>query len=212
MEDCVSNVNRSTSLRRSASILIFSSSEISDSLSRRISFASIRFSKFVSDNASYNLYRHSLAFLKVLSSFWAHVRAWSLLVSPSLASNITAASPAFDRTSQLSSRTCRMATSERQVQRITNNWSIPSSDNSRVFSKLPISPSSFTMSPNQAGFALAQSTSDAVVSIHARVCLCHKSMHAKSPRFLHDSKERAIRELSSCTISSLWIRGVVECG
>src|SRR6266849_7967250 len=107
-----------------------------------------------------------------------------------------------------------MATSERQVQRITNNSSVPANDNSRIFSELPKSPSSSEMSPNQARFALAQHTSDAVVSMHARVRFSHKpASFAKKLRFLHISKKRATRVLSSCTtFSPPRICAVVEYG
>src|SRR5882757_4185479 len=106
-----------------------------------------------------------------------------------------------------------MATSERQVQRFTNNSSAPASDNSRIFSKLPISPSSFEIPPNQANFALAQSTSDAVASIQARERFRHKpSVFEGRLWFLHISTERAIRVLSSCTTFSPPICAVVECG
>src|SRR6266849_3349385 len=104
-----------------------------------------------------------------------------------------------------------MATSERQVQRITNNSSVPVSDNSRIFSKLPISPSSFEMPPNQAMFALAQHTIDAVASIQVRVCFRHESLFGKRLGYMHISAERATRVLSSWITFSPWICAVAEC-
>jgi hypothetical protein len=112
----------------------------------------------------------------------------------------------------VSARIGRMATSERQVQCITINWSVPANDNSRIISKPPISPSSSEMPPNQASFSLAQHTNDAVASIQARVRLCHKSLSEKSLWFLYISIERATRVLSSCTTCSPWICAVIECG
>src|SRR6266852_5610817 len=103
-----------------------------------------------------------------------------------------------------------MATSERQVQRITNNSSVPSNDSFRISSKLPISPSGFETCPNQASFALAQHTSDPVASIHVRVLFRHESSSENRLRFLHLSTERATRVLSSCTLFSPWRCAVVE--
>src|SRR5258708_24397851 len=92
-----------------------------------------------------------------------------------------------------------MAMSERQVQRITNNWSFPANDDSRVFSEVPIFVSSSTMSPNHANSAFAQHTSNAVVSTHARVCVRHNSSFSKNPRLLQITKDRLTRSLSSST-------------
>ncbi|KAN0109670.1 hypothetical protein V8E52_009107 [Russula decolorans] len=92
--------------------------------------------------------------------------------------------------------------SERYVQRITNNWTIPAVDNPRFFSKLPIS-------PNQVDLALEQHTSG-MVSMDANVRLRHKPSFAKRFRFLQVSKERATRAPSSYTTSFPWAR-VVEC-
>src|SRR5258708_21392449 len=94
-----------------------------------------------------------------------------------------------------------MATSERQVQRITNNWSLPANDDSRVLSEVPIFPSGSTMSPNQANLAFAWYTSNAVDSTHARVRFRHDSSLSKSPRFLQVTKERLMRLLRSSPTS-----------
>src|SRR5258708_6858720 len=102
-----------------------------------------------------------------------------------------------------------MATSERQVQRITNGWSFPANDNSRVISEVPISLSGSTMSPNHENSAFAQHTSDAVVSTHARVRFRHNSSFGKSPRFLQITKDRLTRSLNSRTTSP-WICAVAE--
>src|SRR6266852_1747763 len=104
-----------------------------------------------------------------------------------------------------------MATSKRQVQRITNNSSVSASDCSRIFSKLPISPSSFEMPPNQVMFALAQHTIDAVASIQTRVRFCHKSSFGKCLQFLHISTKQTTCVLSSCKTFPSQICAVVEC-
>src|SRR5258708_22240224 len=92
-----------------------------------------------------------------------------------------------------------MAMCERQVQRITNNWSLPANDDSRVFSEVPIFPSSSTMSPNHPNSAFAQHTSNAVVSTHARVRFHHNSSFSIRPRVLQIIKDRLTRSLSSST-------------
>src|SRR6266850_11657 len=83
----------------------------------------------------------------------------------------------------------RVAVMERHVQRVTNDWSIPINDDSRVFSTLPISRSSRPISPNHSRSASAKNTRDAAPSTHARVRLRHSSSLAKEPRFLHVSNK-----------------------
>ncbi len=109
------------------------------------------------------------------------------------------------------SRSDRMATSERQVHRITNNWSFPANDSSRIFTLVPIFASSSTISLNQANCALAQHTSDTVVSTHARVRFGHNPSFLKSPEFLQITKEWLTRSLSSSKASP-WICAVAELG